>query len=119
RLSALEPGPELAFPESFRYVSALLPVEWEDASNTSGGEAPQVVIGRTRLSVAGSVGASQPWKESVARELTKSEAFRATLERKLASPFADQAPREVVERERSRLAEVQQREALLRGLIDS
>jgi valyl-tRNA synthetase len=119
-LSALESGPELAFPESFRYASAVVPVEWTDPSGDSGAEAaPQVVIGRTRLSVGRSVGASQQWRESVARELGKSEAFRATLERKLASPFTDQAPRDVVERERSRLAEVQQREALLRGLIDS
>ncbi|MGC2296119.1 MAG: valine--tRNA ligase [Candidatus Dormiibacterota bacterium] len=117
-LSALEAGPELAFPESLRYVSALVPVEWAEASGLSGPETPQVVIGRTRLSVGRSVGASQPWKESVGRELAKAEAFRATLERKLASPFADQAPRDLVARERTRLAEVEQREALLRGLID-
>jgi valyl-tRNA synthetase len=118
-LSSLEAGPELAFPESFRYVTALVPVDWADASSVAGPEAPQVVIGRTRLSVGRSVGASQPWKESVGRELAKAEVFRATLERKLASPFADQAPRDLVERERSRLAEVEQRQALLRGLIDS
>jgi valyl-tRNA synthetase len=118
-LSPLEPGPELAFPESFGYVSALLPVEWADASGDAAAQPTQVVIGRTRLSVGRSVGGSEQWKESVARELAKTEAFRVTLERKLASPFADQAPRDVVQRERARLAEVQQREALLRGLIDS
>jgi hypothetical protein len=51
--------------------------------------------------------------------LAKSDTFRAALERKLAGPFADQAPSDVVQRERSRLLEVQQRQALLRGLIDS
>jgi valyl-tRNA synthetase len=118
-LTPLQAGPELAFPESFRYVSALVPVEWSDDSGAAVTETPQVVIGRTKLSVGRSVGASQQWKESVSRELAKSETFRANLERKLAGPFAEQAPDDVVQRERSRLAEVQQRQALLRGLIDS
>jgi valyl-tRNA synthetase len=118
-LTALQPGPELELPESFRYVSALVPVDWVDTSGVAARESPQVVIGRTKLSVGRSLGGSQQWKESVARELAKSDTFRAALERKLAGPFADQAPSDVVQRERSRLLEVQQRQALLRGLIDS
>ncbi|HVB53397.1 MAG TPA: valine--tRNA ligase [Candidatus Acidoferrales bacterium] len=118
--SVTEKGPEVAFPESLGYVSALLPVDWVDAPGTQGDSAPQVVAGRTTLSLARSAGGgTERWKESARRELAKAEAFRTALERKLAGPFAERAPAEYVERERARREEVRQREALLRRLIDS
>jgi valyl-tRNA synthetase len=113
-------GPELAFPESLGYISALLPVDWVEPSGASEASAPQVVAGRTTLSLGHSAGGgTERWKESAGRELAKAEAFRISLERKLSGPFAEKAPAEVVERDRRRLEEVRQRVALLRRLIDS
>jgi valyl-tRNA synthetase len=118
--SVVDAGPELAFPGSLDYVRALLPVEWVDPSSTLGDASPRVVVGRTTLALGRSVGpGTERWKESVRRELTKVEAFRAHVEGKLAGPFADKAPSAIVRRERDRLEEVGQREALLRRLIDS
>jgi valyl-tRNA synthetase len=118
--SVSEAGPELAFPESLDYVSALLPVDWVDPPDTSGALPPQVVAGRTTLSLGRRAGgAAERWQDSARRELIKAEGFRITLERKLAGPFAEKAPGAVVQKERGRLEEVRQREALLRRLIDS
>jgi hypothetical protein len=102
------------------YVSALLPVDWVDPPDTSGALPPQVVAGRTTLSLGRRAGgAAERWQDSARRELIKAEGFRITLERKLAGPFAEKAPGAVVQKERGRLEEVRQREALLRRLIDS
>jgi valyl-tRNA synthetase len=118
--SVSEAGPELAFPESLDYVSALLPVDWVDPPDTSGALPPQVVAGRTTLSLGRRAsGAAERWQDSARRELVKAEGFRITLERKLAGPFAEKAPGAVVQKARGRLEEVRQREALLRRLTDS
>ncbi|MGH7642792.1 MAG: valine--tRNA ligase [Candidatus Dormibacteria bacterium] len=118
--SVTEKGPELAFPESLDYISTLLPVDWVDASESEGALAPQLVAGRTTLTLGRSAGGgSARWKDSARTELAKGEVFRLSLERKLAGPFAEKAPPGVVARERARLEEVRQREALLRRLIDS
>jgi len=113
-------GPELAFPEAQGYVSALLPVDWVEAAGNPGAARPQVVAGRTTLSLGKSAGGdSEKWKDPARRELAKAVAFATTLEHKLAGPFAAKAPAEVVQKERRRLEEVRQREGLLRRLIDS
>jgi len=118
--SVADAGPELAFPETLGYVSALLPVKWVDPSSAGSAAAPQVVVGLTTLALGSTAGSgTERWKESARRELTKAEAFRTNLERKLAGPFAEKAPSDVVQRERDRLEEVRQRESLLRRLIDS
>ncbi len=118
--SVAESGPEVAFPESLAYVSALLPVDWVDAPAEPVGTSPQVVAGRTTLSLGGGAGeGEQRWKDSARRELAKAEAHRSHVERKLASDFTAKAPAQVVQRERDRLEEVRQRESLLRRLIES
>lgn len=113
-------GPELAFPESLGYIAALLPIEWVDSRVAPEPSSPQVVVGRTTLSLGRGLGSgARPWQTSVTRELAKVEAFRASLEAKLDGPFAEKAPQDLVQRERDRLAGVRQRETLLRGLIET
>ncbi|MGC1908425.1 MAG: valine--tRNA ligase [Candidatus Dormiibacterota bacterium] len=118
--SVTEAGPELAFPEALGYVSALLPVDWVEPSGESGAAPPQLVAGRTTLSLGKrDAGGAERWKEAAGRELSKAEAYRTALDRKLSGPFTVKAPAEVVQRERLRLEEVTQRIALLRRLIES
>jgi valyl-tRNA synthetase len=119
--AVIEAGPELAHPEALEYVSALLPVAWVPASPADDGDSlPQLVAGRTTLSLGRSAGpGADRWKESAQRELAKARTLRAKLESHLDGPFADKAPAAVVERERDRLEEVRQRETLLLRLIES
>jgi valyl-tRNA synthetase len=119
--AVLEAGPELAHPEALEYVSALLPVAWVPASSADDGDSlPQLVAGRTTLSLGRSAGpGADRWKESAQRELAKARTLRAKLESHLEGPFAAKAPAAVVQRERDRLEEVRQRETLLLRLIES
>jgi valyl-tRNA synthetase len=119
--AVLEAGPELAHPEALDYVSALLPVAWVPASPADDEDSlPQLVAGRTTLSLGRSAGpGADRWKESAQRELAKARTLRAKLESHLEGPFAAKAPAAVVQRERDRLEEVRQRETLLLRLIES
>jgi valyl-tRNA synthetase len=119
--AVLEAGPELGHPEALEYVSSLLPVAWVPSSPTDEGDSlPQLVAGRTTLSLGRSAGpGADRWKESAQRELAKARTLRAKLESRLGGPFAEKAPAAVVERERDRLEEVRQRETLLLRLIES
>lgn len=115
-----QPGPGLASAEALRYVAAMLPVRWVEPAEDRASGRPQMVAGRTTLSLGedASAGAGQ-WREAVGHKLAEAQAQRAAAEAKLAGPFAEKAPTEIVQKARAKLEEVRQRETLLRGVLDS
>ncbi len=99
-------------------LPALVPVAWVDPTiGEMEGVAPLVVGGNTVRLASSAAAASPQIRARMERELEQLARLRARLESHLGGPFASNAPGEVVQRERDRLAEASRREAALRSSL--
>lgn len=100
------------------HLPTMAPIAWEEErGETLDAMAPLVVGGTTvRLSSAALLESPQI-RSRMERDLDQVVKLRSRLESHLASPFATSAPKEVVERERTRLEEAVRRETLLRHAL--
>ncbi|MHB1575052.1 MAG: valine--tRNA ligase [Candidatus Dormibacteria bacterium] len=116
---SLTSGAEPAVAELIRAaLPTLVPVVWVDPTlGEMQGVAPLVVRRNTVRLASSAAGESPQIRSRMERELEHLLQLRERLESHLAGPFATNAPSEVVQRERDRLAEASRREAALRSSL--